>query len=638
MRKNILLRTNIFVCIIIILGFIITSVISYFSNKSIFEKDAEHVSDLASEGIYYQIDSIFTKPINVSITMANDSLLKSFLSEEEQHLEDEAFIKNMQDYLYAYREKYSFDSVFLVSAKTNRYYHFNGLDRILMPDNEENEWYYSFMQEGDEYSLNIDNDEASDNEITVFVNCKIKQSDGTIMGIVGVGFRVDYLQDLLREYEEQFDVHASLINSNGMIEISTRQTGHEHADFFDECEYSDLKDKIIKNQTEPQKLWSIDKNGQWYVVTSYIKNLEWTLIVAKDMSMLNRQLNQQLLQGILIIIIIVAIVLFTITAVIRRYNKQIIKLTAAHEREYYETRQEASKHLYENIFEIDITHNCVIGENTEHYFESLGVPRGTPFDQSIKIIAENQIKEEYRKGYLDSFSPQNISKQYKKGIKSLSYEFIITSDDKNDYWMRIMACIYFWSKDQSIRMTVYRQNIDAQKKQEEILYAQMQSDPLTGIYNKATTEEKINEVISAKISDKLYAFIMLDIDNFKGVNDTLGHSAGDYVISNFAKTLKEQFEDTDVVGRIGGDEFAVFLQIPSIEWLEKKAQSVVNNLHRNVVTDSGDCTTSASMGIAIYPQSGTDFITLYKNADIALYQSKARGKNRYTICNIKPHR
>ena len=128
------MRTNLLVCIIILVGFVITAFISYHSNRGAFEKDVEKVSTLTAEGITHQIDTIFTKPVNISLTMANDSLLKEFLAEEGAHLEDEAFIQTMRNYLETYREKYDYDSVFLVSARTNRYYHFNGLDRILNPD------------------------------------------------------------------------------------------------------------------------------------------------------------------------------------------------------------------------------------------------------------------------------------------------------------------------------------------------------------------------------------------------------------------------------------------------------------------------------------------------------------------------
>ena len=95
MKKNVLMRTNLLVCFIILVGFVITAFISYHSNRGAFEKDVEKVSTLTAEGITHQIDTIFTKPVNISLTMANDSLLKEFLAEEEEHLEDEAFIQTL---------------------------------------------------------------------------------------------------------------------------------------------------------------------------------------------------------------------------------------------------------------------------------------------------------------------------------------------------------------------------------------------------------------------------------------------------------------------------------------------------------------------------------------------------------------
>lgn len=116
MAKNVLLRTNIFICMVILMGFLVTSLVSYHSNNGIFKRDIEHISTLTSDGIYHKIDSIFTKPINISLTMANDSLLKTFLAEEEERSHEEEFIKTMREYLFSYKEKYRYDSVFLVSA------------------------------------------------------------------------------------------------------------------------------------------------------------------------------------------------------------------------------------------------------------------------------------------------------------------------------------------------------------------------------------------------------------------------------------------------------------------------------------------------------------------------------------------
>lgn len=315
------------------------------------------------------------------------------------------------------------------------------------------------------------------------------------------------------------------------------------------------------------------------------------------------------------------------------------QLSRSAEREYEITKKilqyqqlltEATKGLYENIYELDITHNCAGGESTMEYFESLGIPGNTPFDMALRTIADKQIKPEFIKGYLETFSPEHVTAAYQQGVDSLSYDFMLTSDGSHYYWMRITARIFFWSEDQSIRMITYRQNIDAEKKKEQLMAERMQQDSLTRLYNKLTTEQLIGQVLSSK-PEQTHAFIMLDIDNFKSVNDTLGHAFGDYVITQFAEELRYQTEAWDIVGRIGGDEFALFLPIPDRPWLESKITSIVEHVSKELRVGEKSCRSSASVGIALYPDNGTSFDELYQKADMALYQVKDNGKNGYRI-------
>lgn len=639
MGKNTLLRTNIFICIIIIVGFAITSIVSYRSNRGIFKKDVENIATLTSEGIYYDIDAIFTKPINISSTMANDSLLKNFLLKEENKENNEAFVETMRNYLNAYKEKYSYDSVFLVSSKTNCYYHFNkGIDRVLTKEDEENDWYYDFLASSQEYSLNIDNDEVKEanNEITIFINYKIKDSSGNIMGVVGVGFRVNSIQKIFQKYEEEFDVNAFLVNEAGMIEISTNQTGYEKANLFAHKKYSDLEKEFInRKENELQPYWYSFQGENGYLKTQYIPNLEWYLIIDYNTYNIEQMLNFQLGLGILTILIVIVIVLVVITKIVKKYNCQIIKYTLEEEKEHRSIFQLETEKLYENIYELNITHNCAASEETETYFESLGVPRKTPYDEALLLIAKKQIKEKYREGYIRTFCRDNVLSMFEKGIDRLRYDFMITNDQgKTYYWMRITACIFYWDSDKSVRMFVYRQNIDEEKCQEKHLLDKMEKDSLTGLYNKISTQEHIKNVLR-KNKSYYFAFFILDIDNFKNVNDTFGHAVGDMVIIDFAQRLKKQFPSEDIVGRIGGDEFAVFLSVPSKEWVEQKVEDLSKVLHYDFVNDSKKCIISSSIGVSIAPEAGNSFDTLYKKADKALYRTKKAGKDGYTIYKEK---
>lgn len=634
MNKNVLLRTNLFICLIIILGFSLTSLISYHSNNGIFRRDIEHISTLTSEGIYHQIDSIFTKPINISLTMANDSLLKTFLMEEEIRGNDEAFIQTMRKYLYGYKEKYRYDSVFLVSARTNRYYHYDsGVDRVLTKENPENVWYYTFLQDPREYSLNIDNDEvqSANNEINIFINCKILSPTGDVMGIVGVGFGVDTMQQMFKTYEETFQLRAYLVDQNGAIEISTDNTGFEKMDLFQSCAFTEYKEEILANQEDTQSFWYDSEGKKGFLVASYIPTLEWHLIIDNDTAALESQLNRQLFTGVAVIIMVIGIVLLVITGIIRKYNAQIVTLTVEKEKAHRTVFQAETEKLYENIYEIDITHKRAASEATESYFESLGVPKKMPYDKALHVIAEQQIKEEYREGYINTFAPVNVLRAYHEGMESLRYDFLTTNDGgQTYYWMRITARIFFWEDDKSVRMLIYRQNIDSEKRQELLMAEKMQQDCLSGLYNKAAAQELIRRLLMKRPTDS-YAFFIIDIDNFKTVNDTCGHAVGDRVIVDFAKKIKRQFREQDIVGRIGGDEFAVFVPVPAGDWAEQKAKTLAQALCYEFAGEPRSCLVSASIGVAVSPEDGTNFETLYQNADTALYETKKKGKNGYTL-------
>lgn len=637
MKKNVLLRTNIIICIVIILGFSLTALISYRSNHGIFLRDVENISNLTSEGIYHRIDSLFTKPINISLTMANDNLLKSVLKEEEARGEEEDFVQTLRAYLLGYKEKYDYDSVFLVSTKTNRYYHFaDGVDRILTEGNPENEWYYEFLSDDREYQLNIDNDEvqSANNEINIFINCKIFSPEGEVMGVVGIGFAVDTIQALFQEYEESLHLRAYLVDSQGNIAVSTTRTGYEKSSFFEEdCPFGDYREAILSEREKTGRFWYSQNGKSGFLVTCYVPNLEWHLIIDNNTSEVQRALNIQFWISMLVIALVVAVILLVVTGIIRRYNEQIVSLTLETEKLHQNVFQEETKKLYENIYEIDVTHNRAAGEATESYFQSLGVPKYVAFDKALNIIAEKQIKEEHREGYLQTFSPANVLRSYDAGRESLHYDFMTTNDGGNTYyWIRITARIFYWREDQSVRMLIYRQNIDREKRQELEMTEKMERDSLSGLYNKAATQSRACHMLMENPESR-YAFFIMDIDNFKKANDTCGHAFGDRVIADFAARIGRQFRRDDVVGRIGGDEFVVFVPIPSFEWAEQKAQALQRALSYEFTCMGQSCFVSASIGVSISPEGGNTFDALYENADAALYHVKKNGKNGYAIYN-----
>lgn len=154
------------------------------------------------------------------------------------------------------------------------------------------------------------------------------------------------------------------------------------------------------------------------------------------------------------------------------------------------------------------------------------------------------------------------------------------------------------------------------------------TDLLTGLTNKLATERKIKDFMEQNPNSQSMLFI-LDVDNFKKINDTMGHAFGDEVLRSLGQQITAIFRATDIIGRVGGDEFMIFLKGVSDEEAIRKEAKKVENFFRNF--QAGEYVkyaATASIGVAIYPQEGNDFETLYKAADQGLYKAKKRGKNQ----------
>ena len=158
-------------------------------------------------------------------------------------------------------------------------------------------------------------------------------------------------------------------------------------------------------------------------------------------------------------------------------------------------------------------------------------------------------------------------------------------------------------------------------------------DVLTGLWNRAYTENAVNEMIS---QEKKGALFMLDMDNFKAVNDNYGHIAGDETLKVFAGTLKKFAGEGDILCRIGGDEFMIFVKgVTEKSELSSRAADIISDFQKKFAALSFEIECSVSIGIAQTPEDGLEFNKLYNSADKALYYVKQNGKNAYHFFSDK---
>jgi len=154
------------------------------------------------------------------------------------------------------------------------------------------------------------------------------------------------------------------------------------------------------------------------------------------------------------------------------------------------------------------------------------------------------------------------------------------------------------------------------------------TDLLTGLSNKIAAEKRIRNYI-AENPDRQAVMIIMDIDNFKKINDTRGHAFGDEVIKKVGHQLKSMFRITDVVGRMGGDEFVILLKnVKDKNAIERECRMLEECFHHFEVGEYVKYSVTASIGAAIFPQDAQSYENLYKAADSALYTAKHHGKNQ----------
>jgi len=168
---------------------------------------------------------------------------------------------------------------------------------------------------------------------------------------------------------------------------------------------------------------------------------------------------------------------------------------------------------------------------------------------------------------------------------------------------------------------------------EDELFRMAYYDHLTGLPNRVLYEKIIRKQIEETEEDEMLALIFLDLDDFKNINDILGHSIGDRFLVEFAERLKPKLKEKDALSRFGGDEFLIlFPHARSRREIESFAVEVLSEIIKPFQLDEREVTTGASLGISIYPQDGQSGEELIKFADLAMYHAKSTGKNRYTIC------
>ncbi|MDD2967724.1 MAG: sensor domain-containing diguanylate cyclase [Desulfovibrionaceae bacterium] len=322
MQKIFLKNINIVICAILIIGVSCLEFANYSIYKVGLRDDIENISKLTSSNIYTEINSELSKSIHISLTMANDEFLKDWLhTEEPGNAQKEDKIKQ---YLAALRSKFGYDSVFLVSTRTGIYYHYEKLHKVVSRADEHDVWFYNFLALEKDYDLIVDTDEVKRNTLTVFINCRLMDTDGTVLGVVGVGIQMNQLQNLLRQYENNFNLQAVLVNREGILQIASDES------LLSSHVFSLLDKKLHNTFLQPDTVikghWLNYSNKDDYLVVRYLDALDWFLVVKKDTTPIRNLLISQIKNDLYGLLIIASALIFFVSLLISQYKKNMLHL------------------------------------------------------------------------------------------------------------------------------------------------------------------------------------------------------------------------------------------------------------------------------------------------------------------------
>lgn len=264
-------------------------------------------------------------------------------------------------------------------------------------------------------------------------------------------------------------------------------------------------------------------------------------------------------------------------------------------------------------------------------------------EQFSTIYGKNNVIHEFLKNVENNFSiihpddrkgaVEQILHTKRIGDNDLQIRIL---DANGEYqWCRILYRAMCNSKGNPVRAIGKLSNISMYKKEIEELERATKTDSLTGAYNKMATKEVIDQYI-LKHRDKAHMLLMVDIDDFKKVNDNYGHQSGDEILMYAIRNLREYYKDGEIIGRVGGDEFVVFIgNVENKQRLIEKAQKLKELLQTPYRNGAVEIPISASLGVSMYPTDGKTYEELMFCADNALYEVKTNQKGNFAIYSKK---
>lgn len=290
------------------------------------------------------------------------------------------------------------------------------------------------------------------------------------------------------------------------------------------------------------------------------------------------------------------------------------------------TDRKESEGLYQSLVEMSPDIIAVVYDGKIEYINEAGC-------KLIGAEGQEQVIGQSAKNFVPSQITDLIKHKVLSTVENERYNFEFQvrriDGERIDVEMAARSILY----EGRFAIQVVGRDITQRKKSEQTIKFMAYYDTLTGLPNRNQFRNHLNEVLQQQ-KTKMHAVIFLDLDRFKIINDTKGHSVGDIILQKVAGRLEKAVQNEGLVSRQGGDEFIIVLEDVDKENASQVAKRILNEFSHPFEINNEEFYVTPSIGISIYPTDGSDEETLIKNADTAMYQAKDRGKNNYQFYSI----
>jgi diguanylate cyclase (GGDEF)-like protein/PAS domain S-box-containing protein len=304
--------------------------------------------------------------------------------------------------------------------------------------------------------------------------------------------------------------------------------------------------------------------------------------------------------------------------------------------------------VYDDITEQKLSENALI-ESRQHLQAiienepecvKLVNPRGQLVEMNsagLAMLEADTLEEAQNQNLISYLLPEwrtpflDLHKQVMAGHSGV-LEFEIKGLKGTHRWLETHAVPMHDSSSKATMLLGITRDVTEYKETQQKIEFMANYDALTGLPNRLKLEEHLEYLLTlSKRSECSFALMFLDIDHFKDINDTLGHSIGDELLMKFGQRIKGILREEDTLARFGGDEFIILFPDTNAMQAQQIAQKLLSTVYHPFLCEHHELTVTTSIGIAMYPLDGLDKDTLYKNADTAMYRAKNDGRNAYSF-------